>query len=56
MTFEALEYAISNLLIKRQNAHGNDQEQARITTKLVKLYDLKYTMIRQKSGGALCSK
>ena len=48
MTYEALELAISNLIAKRRQAHGNDQEQARLTTKLNKLYDIKYTMLAQK--------
>lgn len=50
MTLEAIEYAISALIIKRRNAHGNDQEQARINAKLTKLYDLKYTMLAQNQA------
>ena len=49
MTYEALEFAIANLINKRKQAHGNDAEQARITAKLTKLYDLKYTMLQQKN-------
>lgn len=48
MTLEALENAIIRLDAKRKQAHGNDPEQARITTKLTKLYDLKYTMLTQQ--------
>jgi hypothetical protein len=49
MTYEALMHAISNLIIKRSQAHGNDKEQARINVKLTKLYDLKYTMLAQQN-------
>ena len=48
MTYDALMYAIENLIEKRRQAHGNDQEQARINAKLTKLYDLKYTMLEQQ--------
>ena len=51
MTYEALMHAISNLIVKRRNAHGNDQEQTRINAKLTKLYDLKYTMLAQQAKG-----
>ena len=50
MTYDALMHAISTLIIKRRKAHGNDTEQARINEKLTKLYDLKYTMLAQKSA------
>lgn len=49
MTFEALEEAIIRLDAKRKQAHGNDAEQARITAKLEKLYELKYTMLKQQN-------
>ena len=47
MTFEALQQAIARLIIARAEAHGNEAEQARITAKLEKLYNLKYTMLEQ---------
>ena len=47
MTLEALQNAIANLLVKRREAHGNEAEQMRITAKLEKLYNLKYTMLEQ---------
>ena len=47
MTFEALKEAIRRLIIARAEAHGNEAEQARITAKLEKLYNLKYTMLEQ---------
>ena len=48
MTFEALELAIIRLDAKRKQAHGNEAEQDRITAKLEKLYELKYTMLQQR--------
>ena len=55
MTLEALKNAIAKLIIARREAHGNEAEQARINTKLDKLYNLKYTMLEQmnkdKKGG-----
>ena len=47
MTFEALQNAIARLIVARREAHGNEAEQARINTKLDKLYNLKYTMLEQ---------
>lgn len=47
MTLEALRQAIANLIVARREAHGNEAEQARINTKLDKLYNLKYTMLEQ---------
>lgn len=47
MTYQALMYAIANLITKRANAHGNPEEQARINAKLDKLYALKRTMLAQ---------
>lgn len=47
MTFEALTEAIRRLIIKREEAHGNEEEQARINAKLDKLYALKSTMLQQ---------
>lgn len=52
MTFEALQNAISRLIIKRREAHGNEAEQARINAKLDKLYNKKYIMIEQESKAA----
>lgn len=49
MTFEALQQAIARLIIARAEAHGNEAEQARINTKLDKLYNLKYTLLEQES-------
>lgn len=49
MTLEALQNAIANLIIARREAHGNEAEQARINTKLDKLYDKKYIMLEQES-------
>lgn len=49
MTEQALEEAIKRLIIKRRNAHGNAEEQARINLKLTRLYDIKYLMIKQKN-------
>lgn len=45
MTYEALMHAIRTLIIKRKQAHGNPVEQARINTKLDKLYALRRTML-----------
>ena len=47
MTYEALMYAIANLITKRREAHGNPEEQARINAKLDKLYALKGVMLEQ---------
>ena len=49
MTLEALKNAIANLLVARREAHGNQAEQDRITAKLDKLYNLKYTLLEQES-------
>ena len=51
MTIEALREAIGRLLIARREADGNQVEQDRITAKLTKLYDLKYTMLEQQAKG-----
>ena len=51
MTREALREAIGRLLIARREANGNQVEQDRITAKLTKLYDLKYTMLEQQAKG-----
>ena len=49
MTKQALEEAIKRLIIKRREAHGNNEEQKRINEKLTKLYDLKWLMLEQES-------
>lgn len=49
MTLEALQTAITTLLVARREAHGNETEQARINAKLEKLYSLKYTLLEQES-------
>lgn len=52
MTLQALNHSIAHLMQLREQAHGNDCEQARINAKLTKLYTLKQTMLEQ--GGAVC--
>lgn len=52
MTIEALREAIGRLLIARREADGNQVEQDRITAKLTKLYDLKYTMLEQQANNS----
>lgn len=47
MTIDALKQAIAKLIIKRREAHGNKEEQARINAKLDKLYELKYIALEQ---------
>ena len=49
MNLEALQNAISRLIIKRREAHGNEAEQARLNAKLDKLYEKKYIMLEQES-------
>lgn len=49
MTKQALEEAIRRLIIKRQMAHNDYEEQERINQKLTKLYDLKWLMMEQES-------
>ena len=49
MNLESLQNAISRLIIKRREAHGNEAEQARLNAKLEKLYEKKYIMIEQES-------
>ena len=49
MTLEALKNAIAKLIIARAEANGNEAEQARINSKLDKLYNLKYTMLEQSA-------
>jgi hypothetical protein len=47
MTITALKAAIG-LIIARQAAHGNKEEQKRINAKLDKLYELKAILLSQK--------
>lgn len=47
MTYENLVNKIAELIISRRNAHGNDAEQKRLSNKLEKLYEIKYTMLEQ---------
>lgn len=49
MTLRALTEAIKHLIKKREAAHGNADEQARINAKLTKLYELKTIMLRQEA-------
>lgn len=44
---EVVKIKIADLIIKRRKAHGNDEEQKRISEKLEKLYDIKFTMLQQ---------
>lgn len=48
MTKQSLEEAIRRLIIKRQMAHNDYEEQKRINEKLTKLYDLKWLMMEQE--------
>lgn len=48
MTKQSLEEAIRRLIIKRQMAHNDYEEQERINQKLTKLYDLKWLMLQQE--------
>ena len=47
MTLEAIRAAIGRLIIARQAAHGDKEEQNRINAKLEKLYKLKYILLSQ---------
>ena len=47
MTLETLKAAIGRLIIARQAAHGDKEEQNRINAKLEKLYNLKYILLSQ---------
>lgn len=49
MTLEVLTRKIGELIVKRKEAHGNVAEQNRISDKLSKLYNLKYTMLAQQA-------
>lgn len=49
MTIDAVNEAIKRLVIKRKEAHGNQEEQQRINAKLDKLYDIKHIALVQES-------
>lgn len=49
LTLEAINEAIKRLIIKRREAHGNEEEQSRINKKLDKLYDIKYIALGQET-------
>lgn len=49
MTLENLNFKIGQLIQQRAAAHGNEAEQARLNTKLDKLYEIKHTALVQKA-------
>lgn len=49
MTIKILNEMIKKLIIKRMNVDLENQE--RLNAKLTKLYEIKYTMLEQKSKG-----
>lgn len=50
MTIGAINEAIKRLIIKRREAHGNEEEQSRINKKLTKLYNIKYIALEQETN------
>jgi hypothetical protein len=50
MTIDAINEAIRRLIIKRREAHGNEEEQKRINEKLTKLYNIKAVAIEQDAN------
>lgn len=50
MTIDALNEAIKRLVIKRKEAHGNQEEQKRINEKLTKLYAIKFLALQQEAN------
>lgn len=48
MTISAINAAIGRLILARQAAHGNKNEQTRINAKLDKLYEIKFILLSQK--------
>lgn len=48
MTLEALQEAIKNLILKRNNSTSED-EKTRLNTKLTKLYNIKYIILQQNN-------
>ena len=49
VTIGAVNEAIKRLIIKRREAHGNEEEQSRINKKLDKLYEIKYIALEQET-------
>jgi hypothetical protein len=49
LTIGAINEAIKRLIIKRREAHGNEEEQRRISAKLEKLYNIKYIALEQET-------
>lgn len=49
MTIDATNEAIKRLIIKRREAHGNEEEQKRINAKLDKLYNIKHIALVQEA-------
>lgn len=45
---EVVKNKIRDLIILRREAHGNEEEQKRISIKLDKLYDIQFTILQQK--------
>ena len=50
MTLSAINAAIGRLILARQAAHGNKDEQTRINEKLTKLYEIKFILLSQNGG------
>ena len=50
MTIGSVNEAIKRLIIKRREAHGNEEEQSRINKKLTKLYDIKFLALQQEAN------
>ena len=50
MTIDAINEAIKRLIIKRREAHGNEEEQKRINEKLTKLYNIKFLSLQQEAN------
>lgn len=48
MTISAINAAIGRLILARQAAHGDKNEQTRINAKLDKLYEIKFILLSQK--------
>ena len=50
MTISAINAAIGRLILARQAAHGDKNEQTRINAKLDKLYEIKFILLSQNGG------
>ena len=50
MTISAINAAIGRLILARQAAHGDKNEQTRINKKLDKLYEIKFILLSQNGG------